>query len=167
LIEEKYDQIHIMYTGDTHSQSQTLNSLRQFVYNHNFSEYDCKGSHNTFVETTLLSLNEYTKPWNMVWDVVDAGYNMHFFTKLCHDIALPFDLMVYLMDLISNIAKNGSDGSQDFSVTPFTHPPSRRFQFDCRGEFDEGYYVRCTNCGNCWDGNAQCMCILDEDTEII
>jgi hypothetical protein len=147
----------------TNSQLQSLNLLR------NYSQNTCEWnqSHNMFVEKTLDNLNNYTKTWNMTWKLIDQGHHMTFYTQIdgnsCRSI--PFELMTYL----SNMININAMGSGDLK-TSFTYDPeSSRIQFNCQGTFEEGYYVRCTNCGNCWDGNAQCMCDLydDEDTEVI
>jgi hypothetical protein len=156
--------------NDIHIQ-ELLNSLKTEYLNCK----DCKGSHDTFVTTTLNKLNQYTKIWNMIWDVTDQGYHTSFYTDVTSNgthltqstQSFPLELIPYLVNLIYCIAQKGHNGSKNFSVS-FDHSNNNsRMYFNCFGTFNEGYYVRCTNCGSCWDGNAQCMChlYLDDNNE--
>jgi hypothetical protein len=112
-------------------------------------------NHYDFVSSVLYNLNKYTTLWGFNWDIRDEGHHMLFFTHVPTTIVIPFDLIPHLMTLIKTLGVS----SKDLNVMcNLENSSENMIQLSCYGTFSDGYFVRCTNCGNCWDGNAQCMC---------
>jgi hypothetical protein len=117
-----------------------------------------------FIKVTKMYLNSYTKHWDMNWEEkVDNNMNkvsFHSYLKWPMHHILPFDLIPNLTKLIKKL------GGVQVKKVKFKKTPTRDTKIDilifkCHCAFDDEFYVKCENCGNIWDGNAQCMCFLD------
>jgi len=136
----------------------------------------------TFLHSVIYNLNMFTKPWNLNW-WFDIEKNNFFFNDMNEMVSdeplicvfkskvewpmssvIPLDLMSKLRELIAIL------GGRHCSSIVFDYAPEENDQgyeenivsFRCICAFyEDGYYVKCGNCGNRWDGNAQCTCSTD------
>lgn len=133
----------------------TINTLYEYVPEIAFTS-------ESFIKSVVDDLNKFCKVWNLSWTPNKSQDNVYEYNKFIEfethvtllPITLPFDLIPKLQQMIEKTA-----GTALRSVVFDFDKQKNTISFQCDCVFyDEGYYVKCGNCGNCWDGNAQCMC---------
>lgn len=126
-----------------------------------------------YLHRVLKALNEYTKQWELSWTcdsmcMFDNAYNekddITFSThvKWPMEHVMPLDLVPEVQKLLRRMSWNERFKCNMVEKIEIDYNrDTRMLSFSCNCAFGLLELVKCENCGNCWDGNAQCMCHLD------
>lgn len=147
------------------------------------SRYVAK-SESDFTSYVIDKLNEYTQVWNNQWEVEmfsdrkgddetrvsQYSNKMVFYTTIVWPMehVIPLDLIPQIQQFIQRLSWN-----QRFECNMINrididyNRTNRKLSFACDCAFELLEMSRCENCGNCWDGHAQCMCRLQSSSHSI
>jgi hypothetical protein len=143
-------------------------SLSEYIYDTDDSAESVSENIEQFIEITNALFYRFTEPWDLKWTSwkTDTGCVFEGLIKWPYIHIIPFDLMPKLMGVVYSVGKNSNIRKVIMTSDNATlNSGARIVQIYCtftEDAFENGYYAKCENCGNCWDGQAQCMCNLDD-----
>lgn len=139
-------------------------------------DYPCQTSYINFI---FNQLQKHTKLWKMEWNVRNVrnvrsvpkvdfeltnSATVTYYTKIewPMEYVIPLDFIPEIQNMIKRVTWNGRfQTSMITDIDVNYNRNNRELSFTCNCAFDLLDLVRCNDCGNVWDGNAQCLCHLE------
>lgn len=140
---------------------QQLLKLKSHTQNDGTSE----DTEDKFVAYVTTKLNEYTYMWKTNWGcgVCSDDNVIVFYTTIEWPMehVIPFDLIPEIQQFIKRLSYSERMKCHLINQINIDYNRTERtLSFTCDCAFGLLDMTKCGNCGNCWDGHAQCMCTV-------